>query len=120
MHTKFYILNFKQTQQIPFNYSSNIDYEDFMNLYKKCTAKPYSFLVIDTTLASDNPLRFRKNLLQRIWKLIMTIDDAVRDEKLQHDINREAAKISALLSGKIDKYEYLTGEEIKLSLCILF
>ena len=42
----------------------------------------------------------------------MTIDDKIRDEKLQHDINRETAKISALLSGKIDKYEYVTGEEI--------
>ena len=41
----------------------------------------------------------------------MTIDDNIRDEKLQYDINREAAKISALSSGKIDKYEYLTGEE---------
>ena len=44
----------------------------------------------------------------------MTIDDKIRDEKLQYDINREAAKISALSSGKIDKYEYLTGEEIIL------
>ena len=42
----------------------------------------------------------------------MKINDQIRDEKLQHDINREAAKISALLSGKIDKYKYLTGEEI--------
>ena len=42
----------------------------------------------------------------------MTIEDQIRDEKLQYDINREAAKISALLSGKTDKYEYLTGEEI--------
>ena len=42
----------------------------------------------------------------------MTIEDQIKDEKLQHDINREAAKISALSSGKIDKYEYLTGEEI--------
>ena len=42
----------------------------------------------------------------------MTIEDKIKDEKLQYDINREAAKISALLSGKIDKYEYLTGEEI--------
>ena len=40
----------------------------------------------------------------------MTIKDKIRDEKLQHDINREAAKISALSSGKFDKYEYLTGE----------
>ena len=42
----------------------------------------------------------------------MTIDDNIRHEKLQYDINREATKISALSSGKIDKYEYLTGEEI--------
>ena len=45
----------------------------------------------------------------------MTIDDKIRDEKLQYDINREAAKISALSSGKIDKHEYLTGEEILFS-----
>ena len=42
----------------------------------------------------------------------MTTEDQIKDEKLQCDINREAAKISALSSGKIDKYEYLTGEEI--------
>ena len=42
----------------------------------------------------------------------MTIDDEIRDGKLQYDLNREAPKISALSSGKIDKYEYLTGEEI--------
>ena len=42
----------------------------------------------------------------------MTIEDQIKDEKLQYDINREAAKISALSSGKIDKFEYLTGEEI--------
>ena len=42
----------------------------------------------------------------------MTIDDKIRDAKLQYDINRVAAKISALSSGKIDKYEFLTGEEI--------
>ena len=42
----------------------------------------------------------------------MTINDQIRDEKLQYDINREAAKISVLSSGKIHKYEYLTGEDI--------
>ena len=42
----------------------------------------------------------------------MTIDDQIRDVKLQCDINREVTKMSALSSGKIDKYEYLTGEEI--------
>ena len=42
----------------------------------------------------------------------MSINDQIRDEKLQYDINRKAAKISALSSGKIHKYEYLTGEDI--------
>ena len=42
----------------------------------------------------------------------MTIDDQTRDEKLQYDINREAAKKSVLSSGKTDKYKYLTGEQI--------
>ena len=42
----------------------------------------------------------------------MTIDDKIRDEKLRYSLNREQRKISALLSEKIDKYEYLTGEEI--------
>ena len=45
----------------------------------------------------------------------MIIDDQIRDEKLQYDINREAAKISGLSSGKINNYEYLTGQEILLS-----
>ena len=49
-----------------FNDSSGIDFRDFMNIYKKCTAKPYLFLVIGTTLAPDNPLHFRDNLLGRM------------------------------------------------------
>ena len=60
------IPNKRKLQQIAFNHSSDIDFQDFMNLYKKYTAKPYSLLVIDNTLASDNYLRFRKNLLERI------------------------------------------------------
>ena len=67
--THYFIMkipNKQELQQIAFNHSSDIDFKDFMNLYKKCTAKPYSFLVIDATLASDNPSRFRKNLLERI------------------------------------------------------
>ena len=60
------ILNKQELQKVAFNHSSDIDFIDFMNLYKKCTTKPYSFLVIEATLASDNPLRFRKNLSKRI------------------------------------------------------
>ena len=60
------IPNKKEIQQIAFNHSLDIDFKDFMNLYKKCTPKPYSFLVIDATFASDNPLHFKKNLAERI------------------------------------------------------
>ena len=69
-------------QQTAFIHSLDIDFKDFMNLYNKCTAKPYSFLVIDATLASDNLLCLRKNLLEKIQKFIMTTDDKIRDEKL--------------------------------------
>ena len=83
-----------------------------MKIYKKCTAELYSFLFNDTTLPSDNPLRFRKKyILNLIYDKIMTINDQIENEKLQYDINREAANVTALLSGKIDKYEHLTGEE---------
>ena len=54
--------NKREIQQIAFNHSSGNDFRDFMNFYKKCN----SFLVIVATLASDNPLSFRKNLLERI------------------------------------------------------
>ena len=71
--------------------------------------------MINTTLASDNPLRFRKNLSRKNIEITMAINDKIRDEKLQYDINKEAAKLSALSSGKIDKYEYLIDEEVLLS-----
>ena len=63
--THFFIAkipNKRELQQIAINHSSDINTKDFANIYRKCTAEPYSFLVNDTTLASDNPLRFRKNL----------------------------------------------------------
>ena len=53
-------------QQIGFNLLSDIDLKDFMNLYKKCTTKPYSFLVINAILASDNLLHFAKNFSEKI------------------------------------------------------
>ena len=101
----------KTSKQITFNLSPDIGFKEFMNLYKKCPAKPHSFLVIDNAPASDNSSCFRRNLLETIWKLIMTNEDKIRDEKLQHDVKREATKTSPLSSGKIYKYEYLTGAE---------
>ena len=68
LNSKHYFImkipNKRELQQIAFNHSSDIDFKDFMNLYIKCTKKAYSILVIDATLASDNPLHFRKNLMK--------------------------------------------------------
>ena len=62
------ILNKRELQQIAINQSSDINTKDFANIYRKYTDEPYSFLVIDTMLASNNPLRFRKNLFNIKWK----------------------------------------------------
>ena len=65
--THFFIMkisNKRELQQIALNHSSDIDFKDFMKIYKKYTKEPSSFLVNDTTLPSDDPLRFRKNLLK--------------------------------------------------------
>ena len=56
------IPNKREPQQIVTNHSSDISTKDLINIYRKCTAEPYLFFVNDTMLASDNPLRFRKNL----------------------------------------------------------
>ena len=63
--THFFIMkipNKREFQQIALNYSSDISTKELIQIHKKFTAEPYSFLVNDTMLASDNPLRFRKNL----------------------------------------------------------
>ena len=88
-----------------------------MKLYKTCTSKLYSFLVIDA-LASCNLLCFKKNLLERIEKLFITIVDKIRDQKIHNDVIREATNILVLSTWKIDKHEYLTvGEQDKSRRC---
>ena len=56
----------RELQQITFNHASDVDFQGLMNLYKKSTAQPYSFLVNYTTLSSDHSLHFRTNLLETI------------------------------------------------------
>ena len=60
------ILSKRELQQIAINHSSDISTEDFVNIYRKRSVEPYSLFVNGTTLASDNPLRFRKNLFEHI------------------------------------------------------
>ena len=65
--THFFIMkipNKIELQEIALNHSSDIGFKDFLTIYKKCITEPYSFLVNDTTLPSNDPLRFRKNLLK--------------------------------------------------------
>ena len=59
------IHNKKELENIATNNSEDVDYKDFMNINKKCTSQPYSFLAIDTTLSASKPLRFRRNVLLR-------------------------------------------------------
>ena len=76
--THYFIMkipNKRERQPIVSHHLSDIDFKDFMKLYKYYIKEPYSFLVSDTTLSSDNPLRFRKNLLEMsISEKIKTID----------------------------------------------
>ena len=63
--TYFFLMkipNKREFQKIAINHLLDIDFKDFVNMYKKCTDEPYSFLVNDATLASNDPLPFRKNL----------------------------------------------------------
>ena len=63
--TRFFIMkipNKRELIQIAINHSFDINTKDVIEIYRKCTDKPYSFLIIDTTFLSNNPLRFRKNL----------------------------------------------------------
>ena len=68
------ILNRHGLQQIAIDYSSVIIIEDFIMFHRKCTGKPYSFLVTDTDLASDYALCFRKSVFESIKEVIITID----------------------------------------------
>ena len=87
------IPNKRELQQIALNRLSDISSKDLITFHKKYTSESYSFLVNDNMLASDNLQDLEKIFLT--YK-IMTINDQIRDEKLQYDINREAAKISTL------------------------
>ena len=65
-HLIMKINNRKELQNIAFNHSADIDYKDFIKIYRECTKEPYNFLTIDTTLPSANTLRFSKNLFDTL------------------------------------------------------
>ena len=65
-HLIIKINNTKELQNVATNHSADIDYKDFMQIYRECTRKPYNLLTIDYTLPASDPLRFRKNLLDSL------------------------------------------------------
>ena len=60
------INNRKELQNIAINHSADIDYQNFINIYRECTKEPYTFLTMDTALPSSYPLRFKKNLFDTL------------------------------------------------------
>ena len=77
--TNYFIMkinNKRELQNIAIDHSADIDYKDFMKIYGECTKEPYSFLTIDITLPSSNPLRFRKNFFDTLEK--MTVADQIK------------------------------------------
>ena len=110
------ISNRKELQHIAINNSADISCYEFVRIYRECTRKPYSLLTIDTTLPASDPLRFRKNCFPLI-KMTVTdelkfIDNKIKVNQAQHDLERFEAKISAYSSGDLRKHEYLTGEDL--------
>ena len=111
------IQNKKELQNIAQENSGDIDYTDFMKIYRKCTSEPYSFMLIDTALPSGDPMnleRIFQNIFIKMTKIgqLKILDNKIRANKAQYNLDRQTAKISALSSGELEKYEYLSGEDL--------
>ena len=112
------IHNKRELQEVAINHSADINYKYFLKIYINSTKQTYSFLTIGTTLSADNPFRFLKKYVRFFFiKMTLTeqvkiLDDKVKANKAQYDLIKEAAKISALSSKELDKYEYLTSEDL--------
>ena len=105
------IHNKKELQNIAISHSADIDYKDFLKIHRNCTEEPYSFLTIDITLPAENAMRVRKIFFRfsiikmTLIEQIKILDDKIKANKAQYDLDREAAKISSLSSGELEKYE---------------
>ena len=98
------IPNEREFQQIASNHFPDIELKDFMKLYKDILKN----LVNDTTLPSNNPLRFRENLL---WNGPIH-ENKIKHKKAQYNLDKKADKIAALSSGNVSKYEFLSGKDV--------
>ena len=79
------ISNKRELQNIATNHPADIDYKDFMNIYRKCTRNPHPFLTIDTALPASDPLRFRKNFFFNLIKMTVTDQIKIVDRKIMQN-----------------------------------
>ena len=111
------INNRKELQNISVNRFADIDYNDFVKIYREHTRKPYCFLATDPTLPASDPLRFRKNLLPSYKKCqylisLKSLTTKLKQIKLNMIQTDIAAKLSAHPSGYLRKNEYLTVQDL--------
>ena len=91
------IHNKRELKNTGINHSADIDYKVFVKIYTICTNVPYSFWAIETTLPAGNPMRFRKNFIKMtLTEQVKILNDKIKVNKAQYDLDREAVKISAL------------------------
>ena len=108
----------KELQNIGQENSGYIDFKDFLKTYKDYTSKPYSCMIIDAAVPICNPMRFRKNFLKTAFikmtkfDQIKIVDNKIKENKAQYMLDRKNAEIFAKSSGELDKYTYLTGEDL--------
>ena len=115
--THYFIIkmpNKRELHQIALNHSSNVEFKDIINPYKDYTKESFSRLGNDLTLPSDNPYRFIKNLLKKtVSKKIKTISNKIEEIKCQYQtLDRQTAKILALSSRTVGKYEFSIGKDV--------
>ena len=93
---------------------SDIDFKNFMKLYKDYTKQLYLFYVNDTTLSSDRPLIFRKNLLEKMStsKKIKAVNNKIEQNKAQYNIDRPTNKICALSSANVSNSKFSTSKSV--------
>ena len=108
--------NKRELQNIAIIHSADIDIQSFIKIYRECTKEPCNFLAIDTKLPTSDPLRLEKIYLilmkMTITDQIEILDKNIMQNEAQYNLDRKAAKISALSFNNLDKYEYLTGKDL--------
>ena len=113
----------RELQNIAINHSADIDYNNFMMIYRECTRRLYSFLTIYTTLPASDSLRFRKIFFilikMKVTDQLKIIENEIKLNQAQYDLDRLEAKISAYSCGDLRNYEYLPGENLGYKLSVL-